>query len=71
MAVPYKFIILVVGLVCALAVVIIGLVWMFKTIPDKSDRVNEQTIEVERLEKEHGIESKKDEEGEGEEEGDE
>ena len=57
MPVPYKLIMQCVTLACCIAVIVIACIWMFKRIPKISEELNNQQIEVERLEAEKGISS--------------
>ncbi len=51
MAVPWKFITEIVGVACAITLVVVCCIWMFKTIPQKNKTVNNLQLEVNKLER--------------------
>ena len=81
--VSWKFVMEIVGVALAIVAVVVCCIWMFKRIPNTSEKISELETEVERLEKKYkdgvpeekvgeGEEKKEDgEKGEEKEEGDE
>jgi Tfp pilus assembly protein PilO len=66
--VSWKFVMEIVGVALAIVAVVVCCIWMFKRIPNTSEKISELETEVERLEKKYkdGVPEEK-AEGDGEE----